>query len=166
MVRSKRVAQGISLVYSLLAVCLCFTNPEITAISLHPGGGIASRFSYPFFHTSFLHAMMNCWCLISIVFIYDVSLISLIAGYATAITYPVGLLSQLYSEPHFTIGFSGVCYYLLGRVSLNVKEKAYWQICICTTILIGFIFPHTIDVWLHVYCYMFGLIGAFLNKKV
>lgn len=162
--RSTGTVLTIGLLYSAIALCLCILHPDLSGIAMYPGAGIRNRMLYPFFHASLLHAIMNCWCLLSIVFIYKVSAWTLLEAYLIAVTYPSGLLSFLYPASQMTVGLSGVCYYLLGSLSFSVKRRVYWQVCICITLLAGFLFPRSVDCWLHLYCYIWGVIAACVNK--
>lgn len=166
MVRSKKFVQGLALAYTAAAVVLGMTAPELHGVSMRADACIVARMLYPFFHVSILHALLNCWCLLSVVFIYDVSAWTVLAAYIVAVTYPAGMLSFLYPGGQTTVGLSGICYFLLGRQSFMVKRKLYWQTSVLATILAGFLFPRSVDAWLHLYCYTSGVIAALLNKPI
>ena len=57
----------------------------IESVAIAPHCSIFQRITYSFFHASMLHCVVNCWCLLSVVFAYRVSLWSLLLAYLTAI---------------------------------------------------------------------------------
>lgn len=123
---------------------------------------LQGRFLYPFFHANIFHAALNAWCLLVLVFTYDITFWRLLAAYAVAVSIPVDTLGMLLPLEHPTVGLSGVVYVLFGSVSCEVARKSYYQAWMCFYICIGFLFPNT-NAWLHLYCYVAGLVGALLN---
>lgn len=141
---------------------------EPSEVGIWQGVTLCNRFTYPFFHASFLHAFMNIWCLLSVVFMYPLSLWSLLISFAIAISFPIDTLYSilpLYSLTIPSVGLSGVCFALMGRLSFMVRRKWYYQSWLAFYILLGFIFPNT-NGWLHLYCYLMGVFVAFLNKPL
>lgn len=166
MVRSKKISQAIILAFTVIALTLGFVDVPADSVGLYEDAGLANRLLYPFFHVSFLHAAINCWCLLSIVFIYDITPMALLVSYLIAAFYPVNTLAFLQTCPFPTLGASGVCYVLLGSISLSVIRKAYYQSCMALFIGLGFFFRDSVNAWLHLYCYLCGLVLAFLNTPV
>lgn len=121
---------------------------------------IIGRLCYPWVHASLLHALVNVWCLMSVVFIYDVSLGRLLTAYIIAVCVPGFALSDV---P--TVGLSTVCYALMGSLSFEVRRKAYFQSWMAFYIGIGFLFP-SVNAIIHVYGYMAGLIVGLLNAPM
>lgn len=86
----KKVEKIASLIVALVAFCLSFVQvTDWAAVGIYADCGLACRMLYPFFHANVLHAALNAWCLLSIVFIYDISLWRLICSYVVAVTVPV-----------------------------------------------------------------------------
>lgn len=119
-----------------------------------------TRMLYHFYHASVLHAALNCWSLLSVVFLYEISLSRMLTAYAVAASVPAVCLSH-----HPTVGLSGVIFVLLGTISFEVKRKRYYQSWMIAFIAIGFLFPNT-NAWVHLYCYLAGVIAALLNKPI
>ena len=115
---------------------------------------------YPFFHASFLHAAVNVWCLLSIVFIHDVSLWRLLAAYVAAVLVPGFLLSDV---P--TVGLSCVCYFLLGSLLFEVERKMWFLFCMAIYIAVGFLLP-SVNALVHLYGYLAGLMVGMLNAPL
>lgn len=129
--------------------------------------GIDAHFSWPqrltyhFAHASLIHAGLNVWCLLSIVFTFDVPISYLIWAYALASSCPCLILG---SQP--TIGLSGICFALLGLVSWQANKVRY-HLWVTLFIALGFLttllFHFAIANLLHAYCYVTGVAVGFLN---
>lgn len=119
-----------------------------------------TRLTYHFFHASFLHVVLNAWWLIALVFIYDISYKSLMAAFTLACMIPNCCLSDV---P--TVGASGLIFVLFGAISFMVKQKTYYQACMATTMLLGFLIPQS-NAWIHVFCYAEGLMMGVINKPI
>lgn len=182
MVRSEK-AKTAALV--LTAVCIILSAvqyvaavPQLSDVGICKDCTILARFAYSFFHASIIHTLVNCWCLLSIVFIYDVSLWYMAIAYAIAVTFPVTTLSA--TVPHAsaweipTVGLSAVCFALLGMIAFQVQRKVLYHSWVLSFIVIGFILPPlcsacgysiaTPNNILHLYCYVVGLMVGFLNS--
>lgn len=134
--------------------------PEWSAVGVSSGCNILQRLGYSFFHTSLIHAAVNAWCLISILFLYDVAWWHIIVAYLIATFAPDVVLS---STP--TVGLSAVCFALLGMIAYQVKRKLYYNCCMAIYIALGFLFPF-VNGWLHLYCYVAGLFVGFINMPI
>ena len=130
-------------------------------VGIMQGVTFCNRLTYSFFHASFLHAFMNVWCLLSVVFMYPISIWSLLLAFGVAASVPVDTFA--FTIP--TIGLSGVCFALMGRISFMVRRKWYYQAWLWFYIFLGFLFPNT-NGWLHLYCYLMGVLIGFLNKPL
>lgn len=160
MVRREK-AKISALVYVAVILLLCFVRVPPEEVGICRGCTVSARLLYPFFHAGFLHMAVNAWCLLSVVFIYDVPLRSIVGAYVIAVSFPAGLFAC--TVP--TVGASGVVYALLGRLSFSVRRKLYWQAWWAFFIGIGFLFGG-MNAWLHLYCYLLGVLVGFLNMPV
>lgn len=118
------------------------------------------RLLYPFFHANILHASLNAWCLLSVVFLYDISILRLNLSYLAAVSVPSFMLSDI---P--TLGMSGVVFFLFASISFEVQRKAYYQSWMFFYLALGFLLPNT-NGMIHMYCYVLGLFYALLNKPI
>lgn len=163
----------------LTAVCfvmyVAIPSQLLQQVGIREDCSVLARFAYPFFHASFVHMAVNCWCLLSIVFIYDVSCACFAIAYAIAVTYPIDTFSAVIGSSLLpTVGLSGVDYALLGMVSFQTKRKLYFHVFIASFIALGIIIPYLCSVCgfniatpnnlLHIYCYVAGLLVGFLNS--
>lgn len=137
-----------------------FASPGWSAVGVCRGCSILQRLAYSFFHASVIHAAVNAWCFISILFIYHVSWLRIAVAYAIAVSAPAFVLSSI---P--TVGLSALCFALLGSITFQVKRKLYYNGCMALYIALGFFFP-LVNGWLHLYSYVAGLIVGFLNMPI
>lgn len=135
------------------------------SVGIYSGCTMKGRAIYPFFHANALHATLNAWCFISLIFIYDISIWRMIAAYVVAITIPVGILGNILPFDTPTVGLSGVVFFLFGSISFEVLRKWYFQAWMAFYLGIGFLFPNT-NAWLHLYCYICGLVWSLLNRPI
>ncbi len=157
----KKAAKAMSLLVSILVFCLSLQDmTDWYAVGIYTGCGLGCRMLYPFYHANVLHATLNAWCLLSVIFIYDISLWRFFLSYIIAVTIPSFCLSGI---P--TVGLSGVVFALFGSISFEVQRKAYYQLWMLAYLVAGFLFPNT-NALVHLYCYMAGVAVALLNKPV
>lgn len=163
----KKAGKISALIISILVFCLALQNVDNwEAVGIYSGCRLTCRVVYPLYHANLLHALLNAWCLLSVVFIYDTSLWRLAFAYVIAISYPVDTLANLVVETlDPTVGMSGLVFALFGSISFEVQRKAYYQLWMLAYLLVGFMFPNT-NAWVHLYCYIVGLLVALLNKPV
>ena len=156
-----KVSKIIALVLSVLALFLSLVSIENwESVGIYTGCGPLCRAIYPLFHANIIHAALNIWCLLSIVFIYDITIWRLLFAYATAISIPTLFLS---ATP--TVGLSGIVFALFGSISFEVGRKLYYQAWMFAYLILGFVFPNT-NAWIHLYCYAIGSVFALLNKPI
>lgn len=159
MVRRKEAKITALLVVGVTLV-LCFLNVPFSEVGIMKGCAFASRLVYHFFHASLLHWFANAWCLLSLFFIYNMSLRELTTAFVASSLVPLSMLPEL---P--TVGLSGICFFLMGRIALSVRRKLYYQAWLAVYLALGFLFPNS-NGWLHLYCYLIGLFIGFLNMPL
>lgn len=131
--------------------------PDWHMVGVFRGCSFLQRVGYPFFHASFIHAAINAWCFLSVLFLHDVELWRMAVAYIIAVAAPECVLS---SVP--TVGLSSVCFALLGSIAFQVRRKLYYNSCMALYIALGFFFP-LVNAWLHLYSYLAGLVvGIFV----
>lgn len=160
MVRGKiEKTAGLLIAAYVLASTLIYA-PDWDVVGATANCGILQRLGYSFFHASLLHATINAWCFLSILFLYNVTWWHMSVAYAIAAAAPDFILS---TTP--TVGLSAVCFAMLGMIAFQVKRKTYYHGCMALYIAIGFIFP-LVNGWLHFYSYVAGLLVGFLNMPI
>ena len=157
----KKTAKISALVISCIIISLSLVHiSDYSAVGIFKDCGLLRRAIYPFFHANFFHAALNAWCLLSLVFFYNLSLCRLAIAYFIAISIPD---CCLFYTP--TVGISGVVFALFGSISFEVQRKTYYQLWMIAYLVLGFFFPNT-NAWIHIYCYFFGLVAAFFIKPI
>lgn len=147
-----------ALLISIAIIILTFTDIKPGDVGLYCGCPLQNRLLYHFFHANVIHLSLNVWCLLSCVFLADVSAPALLFAYAIACTVPV-------SSGTPTVGLSGVCFALLGFIMWNVKKKLSYNfsifLCIATPLVL---LPHAVNNMLHAYCYAVAVIAGAVLK--
>lgn len=160
MVRGKiEKTTGLLIAAAILLSAMIYV-PDWYIVGVSKGCDILQRIGYSVFHASFIHAAVNAWCFVSILFLYDVSWWKMSLAYVIAVAVPDCVLS---TTP--TVGLSAVCFALLGMVAFEVKRKLYYNGCMALYIALGFLFP-LVNGWLHLYSYVAGLLVGFLNMPI
>lgn len=163
---TRKVEKATAIIVALTVTTLSFVHiNDWEAVGICTSCQLSGRLLYPFFHAGTLHAVLNVWCLLSIVFIHEVSCMRLLFAYVAAVTVPVGTLGTFLPLDCPTVGLSGVVYVLFGSISFEVLRKRYYQCWMLFYIGIGFLMPNT-NAWLHLYCYLCGFVFALLNKPI
>lgn len=145
------------LVLSIVIIALALLPLSVGSIALARHAAWYLRLAYPIAHGGVLHAIVNCWCLVSIVFVYDVSWKRLIAAYAVAVTVPNFIIG---STP--VVGASGVCFALIGMVYWQVRRKMFYSSWAAAALAIGFCFPQCAAM-IHLWCCAMGVFIGFVT---
>lgn len=164
MVRGEKT-KAAALLYVAITALLLFLRLPAERTGLYGGCPAVNRFLYPLFHVGLAHWALNAWCLVTLSFVYPISIWSLLVAYLISASFPVDSLSFLYDSAVPTVGASGVCYALVGRCTLLVRRKAYYTVWVLAFLSLGFLFP-ACNVWLHLYCYLCGLVAGVLNTPI
>lgn len=146
----------------LTVVCVAVSTvytPDWEAVGLSQTCGWPQRFAFSFFHASLFHAVLNMWCLLSVVFLYPVSWLHMLMAYIIAVVTPACLAGAV---P--TVGFSVVYFALLGIVSFMMERKVYFHSCVGLCLFAGLFVPQ-INGLVHLYGYAAGLLAGFLMVK-
>lgn len=153
---------SVIIIWAVVSILVC-VNVDYYDIGIYSEGPLTGRFLYPFFHANFFHSTLNMWCMTSLVFTYEITMRRILLAYIVAVSVPLSWFPCSNNIP--TIGMSGVIYFLFSSISFEVKRKLYYQSWMAFYLIIGFFFPNT-NAWIHLYCYLLGLIWALLNKPI
>ena len=160
MVRQKEAKNAALLTVAVVLLMSFIYVPDWSAVGVAEGCPLVARLVYSFFHASPVHAVVNAWCLLCIVFLYDISIWRLLIAYIVAVVVPGFLLSEV---P--TVGLSCVCFFLLGSLIFEVKRKLYFFSSMALYIAVGFFFP-SVNALIHLYGYLAGLLVGLLNAPL
>ena len=157
---SGKETKAASLVLTIVIAVLLLLPIDVKAAGMSQGCSLWQRMCYPFLHASILHAAVNCWCLLSIVFNRTIMMWQLMAAYVIAVSYPSVWMGQT-----VTVGLSGMLFALLGIISV-MSRKCYLNVAVIgSVILFGYLFPN-INASLHLYCYLVGLMVGLLTTPI
>ncbi len=161
---TRKVEKIAALFVGTVIVFLSLFYSNWRAVGIYCGCGLHGRLLYPFFHVNVIHGALNVWCLLCIVFYYDVRIWRILLAYIIAVSIPIDTLGSLVGGLDVpTVGLSGVIFALFGQLSFEVRRKLYYQAWMLVYLSVGFIFPSS-NGWIHLYCYAAGFALALLNK--
>lgn len=120
-------------------------------VGIHAACSWLERLCYPVFHVNILHAFCNAWCLVSLVFLYDLPWWKVMLSFIIAVSIPPCLLT---ATP--VVGMSGACFALMGLTVPIVRSKVLLLGWINLFLVLGFLLPN-VAAWVHVYCFTVGL---------
>lgn len=165
-----------TLILTVICVALCLIQlvvhwPSLAEIGICKDCDILARLSYSFFHGNLLHCLVNCWCMLSVAFVFTVPLSWLLLSYGIAVSFPDMLLD---TTP--TVGLSAILFALLGQVSWMTKRKWAFHVWALSFITFGTLLPLLAAACgyhiaspnniLHLYSYVVGLMVGFFNSPV
>lgn len=159
--QQKDTTKIIALMLSVAFIILSFVHVDTRHIGMYPGCPLTGRFLYVLFHANILHALCNAYAMLSVVFVFNISLRRFLFCYLIAVSCPLSILS--YNMP--VIGASGMCYALFGSVLFLTRRRVYFACYFLAFIAIGFFFSNA-AVLLHLYCFIVGIIAGFLNAPL
>lgn len=160
MVQKKESKTAALLIAALVFLASFIYIPDWSVIGVFPSCPPWQRLFYPFFHASPIHALINAWCLLSAVFLFNPPLWRLVVAYLIAVIIPDCCLTSLSLLP--TVGLSVLCFALIGQVSLLCSRRIYFSASILAFIAVGFLFP-SVNAWAHLYGYLAGLFVGVLT---
>lgn len=132
-------------------------DPDWELVSFRYGSPLLNRFIYPFFHASILHAVLNVWSLLSIVFLSDLLWWHILLAYIIAVAAPQFTVTEIH-----TVGLSAVCFALLGMLVCRARNPLQYIACLTPYLILGFILPCLNGV-LHLYAFLAGSVVSIFN---
>ena len=132
---ARKVEKITALLISAMIVCLSFSREwDWQTVGIYAGSNMPERLLYPFFHTNMFHALLNSWCLLSIIFIYDIGIGRLLSAYMIAVTVPVDTLGYFTTMDSPTVGLSGSVFALFGQYRLRYYVNGIISYGCCFTL--------------------------------
>ncbi len=167
---SRSFAKATSLVVSLVTLLLSVAGAigllSFDGVGILPGGPLWCRLVHPFVHAGVLHALLNVYVFLQLVFFFPVRLRHLLLAYVVSCSCPEmlalwspSLLHGLFLHGSCVAGLSGVVFFLLGLVTVHVARPL--RFCM---VLLGWQFfgmtLGTMAVGMHLYCYVIGVLAG------
>lgn len=164
---NRKTTKTICLLCGLILIILSlFDFNDWGAVGIYTNCNLIGRFSYHFFHVNLLHSMINVWCLLSIVFIYDIVIKHISLAYIIASTIPINLIGSAIPTLNTpTIGLSAIIFVLYGLLSFSVVKKLMYQGYMLFFLAVGFFVPNVSAV-IHLYCYLVGCLLSLFNHLI
>ena len=162
----EKIAKISALIMSLLILILSISYNNISNVALYGGCPIENHLLYHFFHVNIFHAIINVWSFLSVVFITRIHLHRIIFAFIFATLIPIDFLSQFI--PTFankTVGLSAVIFFIFASLSFIISNKKKFTIGMLIALAVGFFLPKT-NAWLHLYCYIGGLLYGLIIKRI
>ncbi len=156
----------LSLAIALLTFVLYLLPIPHDSVGIYNAGPWWGRWTYSLFHASIFHWLVNCWCLLSLVFYMGVTARQLLTSYIIASLFPVATLYGLCGAHILTLpttGLSGVCYALIGMVTPQVARKREWLTWLAVGFAVSCIFP-LINQFVHIWGFIVGLGIGYLTQ--
>lgn len=145
--------------YVVIAVLLLlvFVPVDTDSVAVSSASPWFTRFTYQFFHANIFHVLLNCWCLLIIDKVRHITAMRMLVCFLVSATIPcfstVG-----------TVGFSGVCYALMGFLFWTLHRKLFFLVYSFGFIAITALF--NTNAVLHAYCLIVSLIiGFFITPR-
>lgn len=150
---NSRFFKNASLINSLILLIIPFTklNSLNSVNSL-----ILKRLLYPFLSTNVMHAMLNVYCLLGLVFVYRIKAWIIITAYLIAVTAPSPIIAN-------TVGLSGVIYAALGIYTLHAVRICKYLLFIALSVALMACLGSMYNTALHIYCFLIGSIISVLH---
>ena len=159
-------AKVATLIVSVIVITLSAFNIDVDKVGICVDSSVYARLFYSFFHASIFHALANSWCLLSLVFMYDVPMWKLVLAYIISVTFPVNSISCIDTALYVpTVGLSAICFAVMGLLAFSVKRKLYFMIWVSVFVCIGLVLPKVNGI-IHLYCYIVGAVFGFLNMPI
>lgn len=137
-----------------------FYVPDWQNVGLHYNSTITARCIYSFLHVSVLHAVINSWCLLGLVFGYHIKTWQFVTAYIIAISAPSFTIMSL---P--TVGLSVICFTLFGIITPTVYKPFKFVACVIPMLICGFFLPQ-VNAKIHLYGFITGIFVGILNMPI
>ena len=149
-----------ALIIGVVILILSFWHISFLKVGIYIGCHPMQYLYYPFFHANILHALLNVWTMLSVVFYCKVNPLKFIICYIIAVLPPDFCLQSI---P--TIGLSGFVFALLGSVTFCFRHPVRYIIQILLFVSAGLFF-NNVAVILHLWCFFCGLFVSVVSTPI
>ena len=165
---SRPFAKAASLVVGLVSLLLSVAGAigllSLDGVGILSGGPFWCRLVHPFVHAGVLHALLNVYVFLQLVFFFPVRLRHLLLAYLVSCSCPSmlalwspSLFHGLFLHGSCVAGLSGVVFFLLGFVLRRVARPLRFCMVLLGWQLFGMAFG-TVAVGMHLYCFAAGVL--------
>ena len=128
--------------------------------ALQENAHLMPRLAYHIYHASWTHPLLNLWCLLTLVFKFQVRVTDMLAAYAIAVACPSAILSQ---TP--IVGLSAFNYALMGIITVRHPRPFLCILSAAAAIAVGACFPNVATA-LHIYAYTAAIAFQLLDTPI
>ena len=153
---AKAAALGISGIVMATAILSPCGTPNM-GIGLYIGAPLYARLLHPLVHTGLVHAILNVYVWLQIVFFCPIRLRHLFTAWLITCCCPTAIATLGAASTDHVVGLSGIIYVLLGTQMNRARDRVSYNIWIATYLFMGWLIGG-IAVAFHLYCYLMGII--------
>lgn len=126
----------IGIILALFAVM-----PWSHGFAVHASAPWYTYFIYMFGHASFLHCLVNAWCLLTLVNV--LSPWRCLCAYVSSVLLAVAVFSQPFAPSRPVLGLSVVIFYFYGYITRHLwRTNIFTLLSFIPVLALGFFFPH------------------------
>lgn len=139
----------------LYLLVLAIVAVHVSCIALGESAESVGRSGYFLYHAGWLHLAANVMCLLAIArSAFSIRFRDVVSALAIAAVAPLSAGT--------TLGASGICYALLGIMSWQSCNMPKYHALITTFVALGLIMPSHVNVPLHAFCYIQGVLFGYI----
>ena len=153
---AKAASLGVGCLVMAVAILSPCDTPDM-GIGLYTGAPLYARLLHPLVHTGLVHAILNVYVWLQIVFFCPIRLRHLMTAWLIACSCPSAIATLGAAATDHVVGLSGVIYALLGAQMTHAKDPFSYNLWIAAYLLTGWLIGGTAVVF-HLYCYLMGII--------
>ena len=153
--RTTQAVPALLMTATVLVIALLPVNISWWALSAQ--SELYTRLTFHFFHVSFFHALINCWCILSLCILYKVKNARFIPSFIIATLTPDFAIAG----HEYVVGLSAICFALMGITLVEKKLNAGLFAWAFASIALGLFFP-AVCVGIHLYSLLAGMIVGFM----
>ena len=152
---AKAASLGVGGIVMAVAILSPHATPTI-GLGIYAGAPLYARLLHPLVHTGLIHAVLNVYVWLQIVFFCPIRLRHLITAWIIACSCPTVIATLGAAYTNHVVGLSGVIYALLGAQMTRAKNMLSYNLWIAAYLITGW-FIGGIAVVFHLYCYLAGI---------
>lgn len=146
--------KDIALIISAILLVLSVMNIHVNGIC--KGCSIIDRLTYSFYHANIVHACINIYVYLGMVFLLGSSMLDMVVAYIICVCVPPLMLTHT-----TTIGLSGFVYALIGLKTFYVTNPIKYTLSVIIPLIFTSFFPY-VAFGVHIWCYAVGVICSII----
>ncbi len=159
-------AKTASLVVGCIVMAMAFCRlcgMSGMSLGIYPSCPLYARLLHPLAHAGIIHATLNVYVWLQIVFFCGVRSRQLLTAWVIACSCPAAVATWGGTVGTHVVGLSGVVYTLLGELSLRAKAPVSFHLWVAAYLAMGWLVGG-VAVGFHLYCYVAGRLSALIFR--